>query len=80
MSEGLKEEVAVWYCMDVRASDLLTFALVDWDSVHRAGELDKFEVQKMMNSNVGILRLFPGITHETVSCIYIIVTKLHALL
>ena len=59
----------VWYCMDVGASNFLIFTLVDWSNVYRGGELDKFKVQREMNANVGILRLFPGITPDTVSCV-----------
>ena len=48
---------------------LVSFTPVDWGSVYRGGELDKFTVHTEMNANVGILRIFPGITSTTVSCV-----------
>ncbi|XP_041132455.1 60 kDa lysophospholipase-like isoform X2 [Polyodon spathula] len=39
---------------------------VNWDSVWRANTTKKFLVQTNMNRNVGLLRIFPGITSETV--------------
>lgn len=41
--------------------------LVDWDAIHRPVETEKFSLNPEMNSNVGILRIFPGITRATVS-------------
>ena len=40
---------------------------VDWDSIFRPHATEKFSVQTNMNTNVGILRLFPGITTAAVS-------------
>lgn len=41
--------------------------LVNWDTVWRANTTAKFHVSTELNSNVGLLRLFPGITAATVS-------------
>lgn len=39
---------------------------VEWDAIHRPEEIKKFNVMPEMNPNVGILRIFPGITRATV--------------
>ncbi|XP_066536753.1 60 kDa lysophospholipase isoform X2 [Hoplias malabaricus] len=39
---------------------------INWDTVWRANTTAKFKVNTQMNRNVGLLRLFPGITAETV--------------
>lgn len=39
---------------------------VEWDAIHRPMETKKFAVFSGMDRNVGILRIFPGITQETV--------------
>ncbi|XP_036398646.1 60 kDa lysophospholipase isoform X2 [Megalops cyprinoides] len=39
---------------------------INWDTVWRANTTAKFLVHTQMNRNVGLLRLFPGITAETV--------------
>ncbi|XP_039597361.1 60 kDa lysophospholipase [Polypterus senegalus] len=39
---------------------------INWDTVWRANTTKKFLVHINMNRNVGLLRLFPGITAETV--------------
>ncbi|KAG9336555.1 hypothetical protein JZ751_002902 [Albula glossodonta] len=39
---------------------------INWDTVWRANTTAKFVVHPEMNRNVGLLRLFPGITAETV--------------
>ncbi|XP_048047721.1 60 kDa lysophospholipase isoform X2 [Megalobrama amblycephala] len=39
---------------------------INWDTVWRANTTAKFTVQTQMNRNVGLLRLFPGITADTV--------------
>ncbi|XP_067233735.1 60 kDa lysophospholipase-like isoform X3 [Chanodichthys erythropterus] len=39
---------------------------VNWDTVWRPGTTAKFTVNTQMNLNVGLLRLFPGITTDTV--------------
>ncbi|KAG5283882.1 hypothetical protein AALO_G00020600 [Alosa alosa] len=39
---------------------------INWDTVWRANTTAKFTVNTQMNRNVGLLRLFPGITAETV--------------
>ncbi|XP_006812393.2 L-asparaginase-like [Saccoglossus kowalevskii] len=39
---------------------------VCWDSIFRSSATEKFKVQEKMNTNIGLLRLFPGITTETV--------------
>ncbi|MGH0154922.1 UNVERIFIED_CONTAM: hypothetical protein FKN15_028614 [Acipenser sinensis] len=38
---------------------------INWDTVWRANTTKKFLVQTNMNRNVGLLRIFPGITSET---------------
>ena len=48
----------------------MTLLLVEWDAIHRPVETKKFTVYPEMNCNVGILRIFPGITHETVIIYY----------
>ncbi|XP_051748716.1 60 kDa lysophospholipase-like [Ctenopharyngodon idella] len=40
--------------------------IIDWDIVWRSCTVDKFTVSTELNSNVGVLRLFPGITTDTV--------------
>ena len=45
-------------------------SLVNWESVFRPSSTEKFHVHSDMNSNVGILRLFPGITKAAVSSNY----------
>ena len=40
---------------------------VDWDAIYRPVKTEKFKVHSTMNRNVGILRIFPGITANTVS-------------
>ncbi|XP_027130952.1 60 kDa lysophospholipase isoform X2 [Larimichthys crocea] len=39
---------------------------INWDTVWRANTTAKFHVSTELNSNVGLLRLFPGITAATV--------------
>ncbi|XP_063058373.1 60 kDa lysophospholipase-like [Engraulis encrasicolus] len=39
---------------------------VDWDTVLKPNTTEKFTVNTEMDRNVGVLRLFPGITAETV--------------
>ncbi|XP_076833776.1 60 kDa lysophospholipase isoform X3 [Brachyhypopomus gauderio] len=39
---------------------------INWDTVWRANTTAKFHVNTQMNRNVGLLRLFPGITADTV--------------
>lgn len=40
---------------------------VQWDAIFRSNNGSKFTVHTNMNPNIGLLRLFPGITAETVS-------------
>ncbi|XP_060117567.1 60 kDa lysophospholipase-like [Heteronotia binoei] len=40
--------------------------IVNWETVWRANTTKKFEVHTNMNSNVGLLRIFPGITTAAV--------------
>lgn len=40
---------------------------VQWDAIFRTKNGSKFTVHTNMNPNIGLLRLFPGITAETVS-------------
>ncbi|TRY82094.1 hypothetical protein DNTS_014923 [Danionella cerebrum] len=39
---------------------------INWDTVWRANTTAKFTINTQMNRNVGLLRLFPGITADTV--------------
>ncbi|XP_071159047.1 L-asparaginase-like isoform X1 [Mytilus edulis] len=39
---------------------------VDWDAIYRSGSCEKFSVATTFCRNVGVLRLFPGITAQTV--------------
>jgi len=39
---------------------------INWDTVWRASTTTKFRVSTELNQNVGLLRLFPGITADTV--------------
>ncbi|XP_066550266.1 60 kDa lysophospholipase isoform X2 [Amia ocellicauda] len=39
---------------------------INWDTVWRANTITRFHVHTIINRNVGVLRLFPGITSETV--------------
>jgi len=43
------------------------FPIVNWDTVFRHRGLNKFVVHTRMCRNVGVLRLFPGITQMMVS-------------
>lgn len=45
----------------------LHLPIVNWDTVWRANTTAKFQVRTELNRNVGLLRLFPGITAATVS-------------
>ena len=45
----------------------LLFLAVQWDAIFRSNNGNKFTVHTNMNPNIGLLRLFPGITSETVS-------------
>ncbi|CAC5396771.1 ASPG [Mytilus coruscus] len=45
---------------------LMHFVTVDWDAIYRSGSLEKFSVATTLCRNVGVLRLFPGITAQTV--------------
>ena len=40
---------------------------MQWDAIFRSSNGSKFTVHTNMNPNIGLLRLFPGITAETVS-------------
>lgn len=51
--------------------------LVNWESVFRPSSTEKFYVHSDMNSNVGILRLFPGISKAAVSCHYPSIINCH---
>ena len=50
----------------------LTFAFcifsVRWDAIFRGNSSKQFHVRTDLNPNVGVLRLFPGITDATVCC------------
>lgn len=46
---------------------MCVFLTVNWDTVWRANTTAKFQVSTELNRNVGLLRLFPGITAATVS-------------
>ncbi|KAI8478867.1 hypothetical protein Bbelb_434090 [Branchiostoma belcheri] len=39
---------------------------VEWDAVFRCNTMEKFRVQTDMNPNIGLLRLFPGMSLQTV--------------
>ena len=41
--------------------------VVDWDAIFRSGSMEKFIVSTSTCPNVGLLRIFPGITVQTVS-------------
>ena len=53
--------------------NLFVFLAVQWDAIFRSNNGSKFTVHTNMNPNIGLLRLFPGITAETVSDIGILV-------
>ena len=46
---------------------VLFFYLVHWDAIFRGNSSEKFRLHTELNPNVGVLRLFPGITDTTVS-------------
>ena len=46
---------------------VLCCSAVNWDAVFRHHGMKKFVIQTRMCRNVGVLRLFPGITEMTVS-------------
>lgn len=46
--------------------DYLMILLVDWSAVFRPLGVEKFRVHRNMCQNVGLLRMFPGITTQTV--------------
>lgn len=41
--------------------------IVHWDAIFRGNSSKKFQVHTNLNPNVGVLRLFPGITEAAVS-------------
>ena len=43
--------------------------VVAWDAVFRPSTTEKFKVHLDMDTNVGVLRLFPGISLATVSSV-----------
>lgn len=53
---------------------------VEWDAIHRPEELKRFNVMPEMNPNVGILRIFPGITRATVNKLHLYSQSLKLLL
>lgn len=56
---------------------------MQWDAIFRSSNGSKFTVHTNMNPNIGLLRLFPGITAETVSKYSLDLlkpTKIHILL
>ena len=52
--------------MPVQLDDFFNI-VVQWDAIFRSNNGSKFAVHTNMNPNIGLLRLFPGITAETVS-------------
>ncbi|XP_025019327.1 60 kDa lysophospholipase isoform X2 [Python bivittatus] len=40
--------------------------IINWETIWRANTMKKFEIHTNMNSNVGLLRVFPGITATAV--------------
>lgn len=65
--------VFMWVMMDKTSSFVsCVFSTVNWDTVWRANTTAKFQVSTELNRNVGLLRLFPGITAATVSVIEIL--------
>ena len=46
--------------------------IVNWDTVWRGNRTEKFQVSTELNRNVGLLRLFPGITAATVRSLALI--------
>jgi len=51
---------------------LLTYGVnvnIRWDAVFRPSETEKFTIFTDLDAKVGVLRLFPGITTETVKCL-----------
>ncbi|XP_015674195.1 60 kDa lysophospholipase [Protobothrops mucrosquamatus] len=40
--------------------------IINWETIWRANTMKKFEIHMNMNSNVGLLRVFPGITATAV--------------
>ena len=46
---------------------IVLFLTVQWDAIFRSNNGLKFTVHTNMNPNIGLLRLFPGITAATVS-------------
>lgn len=48
---------------------------VNWDTVWRANTTSKFHVSTELNRNVGLLRLFPGITSATVRAAVSLIVK-----
>ena len=48
---------------------------MQWDAIFRSSNGSKFTVHTNMNPNIGLLRLFPGITAETVSKLILYLLK-----
>lgn len=67
---AVKKQVSLYNYNNNTDSYLLTYlsslSVVNWDTVWRANTTAKFRVNTQMNRNVGLLRLFPGITADTV--------------
>ena len=54
-------------CSAIRIHTCTFVYIVEWEAIQRPFRLKKFKVHTEMNHNVGILRIFPGITPITVS-------------
>ncbi|XP_078673135.1 L-asparaginase-like isoform X1 [Branchiostoma floridae x Branchiostoma belcheri] len=53
--------------VEIHVGDILTgWPNVEWDAVFRCNTMEKFRVQTDMNPNIGLLRLFPGMSLQTV--------------
>ena len=56
-------------CLATICCTCLLYFSVHWDAIFRSDSSKQFQVRTDLNPNVGVLRLFPGITDATVCCI-----------
>lgn len=64
-----------FHYFDVFLHSIFFLLSVNWDTVWRANTTSKFHVSTELNRNVGLLRLFPGITSATVRAAVSLIVK-----
>lgn len=76
LNESIHATLATWVLAVINhliqvltCTIIYLWSAVEWEAIQRPFRLRKFKVHTEMNHNVGILRIFPGITPITVSCV-----------